>query len=287
LARSPKIRITENDRKEYARLVKNTKAKVRNTVKKYGNYIADIERDEEGNTSYRNLDIKSFGDVPALDSFQTRDQFNEWKEKQQAFTSGKNPHFKFKINEKGVAVTDYLLTVAENLVYKANRNERKEREKFHDIPVVGTGMTVAERQKMLRRPTVGGFGEVGFNFKEFDDFTHLGGRLKALTDRADPNHYDEKKRQMKDNWYDLIAESFGSEASSLLDLLAQLSDDEFYALYLHEEEDIMAFELYYNDAGEIEDGTNGQLEQIKGYFEKYLRGELEVKSDRVNDLKGF
>ena len=72
------IRISNKDKKEYAKLVKNAKSKVRRVQKNYG------------------IDLSKEIELPSLESFETRKQFNEWKQKQSSFLNRvSNPASRF------------------------------------------------------------------------------------------------------------------------------------------------------------------------------------------------
>jgi hypothetical protein len=82
-------------------LVKNSKAKVKRTFQKYG------------------VDLTEEVSIPSLDSFQTREEFNEWKEKAGSFTNRNNQRFQFVKNEHGVVASKSLLN-------EISRNRKKE-----------------------------------------------------------------------------------------------------------------------------------------------------------------
>src|SRR5690606_23216478 len=95
------IRITKNDRKEYARLVRNTKAKIRRTAKNYG------------------IDLSNQIQIPSIEEFRSREHFNEWKNKQHSFTSLSNRNFQFKKNEFGVVASKRELDIIDQNTRRA------------------------------------------------------------------------------------------------------------------------------------------------------------------------
>ena len=103
MARPPRIRITQNDRAEFARLARNAKAKVRRTFKNYG------------------IDLTGEVDIPTLDDFKTRKQFNEWREKVESFTNRNNLNYQFVKNDFGVSASKKELNDIARDVKKAQR----------------------------------------------------------------------------------------------------------------------------------------------------------------------
>ncbi|WP_238629291.1 hypothetical protein, partial [Klebsiella pneumoniae] len=75
MPRNRPIRITRNDKKEFSRLAKNAKAKIRRTLKNYG------------------IDLTGDVFIPeSIESFGTRKGFNKWKESVSSFTNPANLH---------------------------------------------------------------------------------------------------------------------------------------------------------------------------------------------------
>ena len=67
-----KIRLSKKDKTEYKRLVRNTKAKISRTKSKYG------------------VNLSSEVNIPSLDKFSTRKEFNAWNNDQERFTNRGN-----------------------------------------------------------------------------------------------------------------------------------------------------------------------------------------------------
>src|SRR5690625_7488212 len=75
MAKLPPIRIRKRDEEEYRRLQRNTKAKINRVKKNYG------------------VDLEGEIPLPDLSEFQTRKEFNEWKELQSSFTNRANTEY--------------------------------------------------------------------------------------------------------------------------------------------------------------------------------------------------
>jgi hypothetical protein len=84
------------------------RAKVKRTFQKYG------------------VDLTEEVSIPSLDSFQTREEFNKWKEKAGSFTNRNNQKFQFVKNEHGVVASKSLLNeISRNRKKKFVLAERK------------------------------------------------------------------------------------------------------------------------------------------------------------------
>lgn len=272
MGRNSKIRITENDRREYERLVKNTKAKVRRTIKKYGPLINDVERSSDGSFQLKQFDIRERMKVPSLDSFSSRKEFNAWKEQQMLFTSGKSPHFKFTKNKFGMIGTDYLLTVMENTTYKANREAKKEQEKLKGKPYYPQA-----KQEMLKmkESDILGFAKFKFDFKEVYSPQNLMKKFEGGMAKRSPENIHRLKGIMKDNWMKVIEFNFHSLADDLISKIRGMSPEEFYDFYMmNKEEEGIEFRYMpspqdYDGDVEFADGQEKLLYNIEHLVDTY------------------
>ena len=80
MPRNVSIRISQNDKQDYQRLVRNAKAKIRRVKKKY------------------NRELSSSVELPSLSSFKSRKQYNEWKNEIKSFTNRGNTKYQFVKN---------------------------------------------------------------------------------------------------------------------------------------------------------------------------------------------
>lgn len=237
MGKNPGIRITQNDRAEYARLVKNTKAKVRNTVKNYGPIVHDVSRNENGELTLTTLDIRSKLKIPSLDSFQTRKEFNEWKEDTKKFNSGKSPHSKFIKNQNGMVFTEYFKTVGQNMEYQIERNREREYKKTKDIEIKDKkGKTIgtvgSEMQKMMHPEAPGFQKPFIFDMNNFYSPSQLKRWFETGEAKRSPEWYQDKKETMQQNWIEMIKFNYNSEADELIKHLEAMSPDDFYEFYM-------------------------------------------------------
>jgi hypothetical protein len=247
--------------------------------------INDVERqiDEAGNIQYNftSYDIRDKLKIPKLEDFASRKEFNEWKYETEKFNKGVSAHSKIVKNKHGVNATEYLLTVAENTVKRANENAEKERKKLKDKPFISRGKvvdTALERQALLRRPQALGFSKTEFDFGNQHTFLDFSRNFTNLIRKGDADYYNWRKETMKENFIELLVRAFHSDSNELVYRLSQITPDEFYEMYLMFDE--LDFDLYYNLDGEAS-GEIKQLLQIEHYVEMYEEGKLNF------DLKGF
>ena len=144
------IRITKNDAEEYRRLVRNSKAKIRRTSKNYG------------------VDLSDEVELPSLDQFKTRKEFNEWKESVSNFTNRANTEYQFKKNEYGVVASKKEINQIERDTKRAQKIAEELQKKASEKPFISGGKeqgTVGQRMMQMGKPnTAGIYRPPDFNF---------------------------------------------------------------------------------------------------------------------------
>jgi hypothetical protein len=241
-------------------LAKNTKTKIRSTLKKYG------------------VDLSSEVELPSIESFETRDQFNEWKNKQSSFTNKANTRYQFKMNVNGVVATKFELNQAEKNHKIDVRNAEKERKKVErlakqgNVTAITTLMMKQPSNVRIPKPTP-------FNFNNFHTRKGLEDRFQKLEERANGVYYDKRLQQMKNNWLDSVAGSFNSDADDIIDRIKWMPADDFYELY-EMFKSVMSFEMY-DSKGQMVDANENHLNRIRHYLDEYERGDLEFDLKNV------
>lgn len=241
-------------------MVRNTQAKIRRTQKKYG------------------VDLSDQVDLPSIDDFSTRSEFNEWKAEQSRFTNRSVMKFQFEKNVYGVVASKQELfdvkrdtRIAQNIV--------KELEKqVKDKPFISGGRqqgTVGQRLEMVGKPNVGGiYSPPEFDFQQYKDRRGLEDKIKNMKERADPNLVDKRAEQMKSNFITALRENYNNFADDLIEVVKTVPAEDFYEMY-HIFDEI---NFFYEDS---EDKMKGKVEQLSSYFEKYRSGLVDM------DLKRF
>ncbi len=251
-------------KKEYQRLVRNAKAKMKRVKDKFG------------------LDLSYEIDIPDYDEFNTPEEFDEWVDHITSFTDRGNKDYQFKKNKKGVVYSQAELEHALEVTKQAQDNATEFIEKFKDLPIYADGKemgyTVGDKMTLYNEPNVGGITvPKDFNIDVFETRGRLETRIENLEEKADGVFFDRTMRQMQRNFIKMIKVSFNSVADDLVDMMEIIPEDDFYELFLMN--DAFSFEHYASD-GSV-DGTEEQAELLRGYLMEYFRGNVDMS------LKGF
>lgn len=266
MARNSRIRITNNDKALYAKLVKNTKAKISRTKKKYG------------------IDLTNEIELPPLESFQTRKEFNEWKRKQESFTNRANQNYQFVKNKYGIVASKAKINEIEKNTKEAQRIVDEQREEIEDKPFISGGKqygTVGQRMQILSPSQVTGISRPSdFNFDDVRSYARLRTLDEGMAEKATPDYYDRRMSKMHQNFIEIVEKSFNSDwlSDKLVERLKKIPPDDFFELYLTFNE--ISFE-YFDSEGEDVTATEAMLNKIHSYLDRYERGDVNL------DLKGF
>lgn len=258
------IRISKKDRKEFDRLERNTKSKIRRVKKKYG------------------VDLTGEISLPNIDDFKTRKDYNEWKEKQAKFTSRGNMKYQFRKNDYGVVASKSEIFKTEMNTKIAQRHaEQLQKEAFNKPFIAGGKVQGTQGQQMLQmaKPSVGGVSvPPSFDFDKIRTKEHYEKKSKAMEKRANPENYDKRKQLMKTNFLNILALSFNSEAQRLINEIEQIPADDFLEMYnMFAEFD---FDRYDSDGQDV-NADAGTIAQMLTYVEQYKKKQINF------DLKGF
>lgn len=267
MARLKPIRITKNDRDEYAKLARNTKAKINRTVKKYGREAEKIVQDIS---------------VPNLTDFKTRAEYNDWKKKAESFTNRNNLHYQFVKNEYGVVATKAQLHKIERDTKLAQRladKQEKEEAKKGYYAQGKLQATQAEYKQTLMRPNMSGYNRPkDFNFKQIKSQSRLRTVEESRRKQVDKDAYNWRLKKMKEDYLELLAKTFNSDADDLIDKLRGIPASDFYEMYKMFEE--FDFDYFYPIEGAEGLDHNIQLNLMSVYVDRYYREDINM------DLKG-
>lgn len=265
MRRNPPIRITKNDRQEYARLVRNTKAKIKRTLKNYG------------------IDLSNEIQIPDIEDFKTREAFNEFKHKQKSFTSVANRHYQFKKNEYGVVASKAEIAEIERNTKRAQKIADKLIKEAEKKPFVAGGKeqgTIGQRMKQMAHPQnlTGISRPKDFDFNKVRSRKQLEQKMKNMEERADEDFFDKRMEKMKENLIDLLEKTFNSDAKDLVDKLKNIPPDDFYEMFLMFEE--LTFDYIYTSEADGSEANN-YVSKIMSYVERYENAQINM------DMKGF
>jgi hypothetical protein len=242
-----KIRIRASDEAEYKRLVRNAKAKMRRLKKDHG------------------IDLTDEISLPSLSSFQTRKEFNNFKEDINKFNKGLKNDYKIVKNEKGESFTKK----------KVKEYERKEKEAIR-LAKEHYEKTTAEQQKIFLKPNNLDIPRV-IPWKDLSkkDFNQ---RLENLTKRSDPQFFNDRDERFKENYIKSIQGSFNenSMVASIVEMLEEIPADYLIQVY---KENLALFDFEQFDSEGQEVGADMQdLEKIHQILLDYSADEYPLKN---------
>lgn len=222
--------------------------------------------------------------IPSINSFATRKEFNRWKEQAKDFTNRYNTEFQFVKNRYGVVASKKDIREAEHLTRVAQRRARDVIERMSKKPFIqggkDTGQTVGQRMQVMGRPNAGGVNvPADFNFNNINSQKRFYERLDKTRGMASPDYYDERNRMMRDNFITILEGSFNSEADELIERLKKINPDDFYEIFTMFEE--FDFNLYDSEGiGNMDEGMH-HVQTMLSYLDRYDEGKLDFS------LKGF
>jgi Phi-29 DNA terminal protein GP3 len=254
-----KIRLSDKDRKEFAKLTKNAKAKIRNVNKKYGVNL-------EGEVEFKKID-----------EFQTRAEFNKWKQQQASFTNRNNLTYQFVKNEFGVVASKSKILKMQRENKIIQRNVDKEIKRREKMPFISGGKvqgTVGQRMLQMARP-MDLHRPKDFDFRTIKTQQRLHDLEEKFRRKSDPKHMDKRSEKMRDLFIETLERTFNSDADELIRNLRSMSVRDFYDLYQAVDE----FDFDYYDPSP-QDGFDGEdegnklrnLRALEFGYDRYMMG---------------
>lgn len=247
--------VGEKTLKDYHKQVRNTKAKINRVKKQYG------------------IDLSNEIDIPSLESFGSRKDFNEWKRNVESFRNRANTNYQFEKNQHGIVVSKRKLNELERLTKKAQKRVRKEIEKFQDKPFISGGQQ--QGTIGLQRPNKGNlYVPKDFNFDEVNSESRLNDIEESLLKKIDDKEYDIRLARMKENFIEALSGSFNSEAEKLIKMIRKVDDFDFYQLYMTYDE----FDFdYFDTDGQGVSADEKSIGDMEKYIQLYNEGKIENK----------
>ena len=270
------IRITKNDRAEYTKLAKSAKAKIGRTLKRYGETV--VFTGEDGSTE--TVKVRDLIDIPKLENFKSRKEFNKWKEQARSFTNRNNMRYQFKKNKFDVVATKATINKIERETKRAQNIAKDIINEAQERPFVSGGKaqgTVGQRMLQMGKPNAGGiYMPDDFDFNKYKNPKSVEKRAKNIEKRSDPSYYNTRTEKMKDTYLEQLQQVFNSDADDLVRKLKNMPSDDFYQMYLMFDE--FDFDWFYDP----EEGEK-RLNTMMPYVERYERGDF----DTDLNLQGF
>lgn len=241
-------------------MAKNTKAKINRTSKNYG------------------VDLSGDIDVPKLENFKTRGEFNTWKEKAKSFNSRYNTRYQFQKNKHGVVASKKEINEIKKATKQAQRIAENLKKKTAKKPFISGGKkqgTLGQRMMQMGKPSVDNIHvPKDFDFSKIRSPKHLEEKKTNMFERADPNFVNIRSERLKENYYKTLADHFNSDADHLIDEIKDIPADDFFELYLMYDE--FQFDFIYT-----EEQTQATLTKLESVIEQYKDGKVNM------DLRGF
>ena len=240
MARLPKIRIREKDKHEYRRLVRNTRSKIRRAQKSYG------------------IDLSGEVNIPALQDFKHRKEFNQFKKEMTQFTDRRNRDYQFVKNKHGVVASKTILDQAKEYTKGAQELTTKFIDGIKEHPTYRKGEPVGTVEQLIAmRGESEGVGlnpPRDFDFDAIQSRKKLDERIENMERKTKPQYYAEAKERMQDNYIEILKLSLNSGADPLIEKIESLDSETFYQMWLQISE--IDFNLYDSDGGFAGEGKD-------------------------------
>lgn len=267
---SKPIRITKPDKLEYQRLRKNSLSKIKRVQKNYG------------------VDVSEAVYIPPIEEFATRENFNKWKAQMKSFTNVSNPNYQFKKNSHDVVASKANLIEVKENTKKAQKITDEMINRVESLPFfsggVQTGETVADRQAMKRRPTTAGIiRPLDFDFEAMESQLQFDKKLENMRKKSEQEYFDGRFDQLKQNYIDMLAKAFNSDADDLITMVNNLPAEDFYEMFMMFDE--FQFEVYYVNPNMSEDAKEDAIGQMMAYIEGYYSDDLDMDMKYVGKPK--
>ena len=251
-------------------MAKNAKAKIKRTLKNHG------------------IDLSSEINIPSLDSFNTRSEYNDFKRNMEFFLDRSNWKYQFVKNKNGVSISRSELNKLQRQTKLAQEKAQKQLKQAQKLPFIAGGKqygTVGDRiNQMANTNELGIYIPPDFNFDAIQNQSQLNMKRQSIEKRVNPTEIDKRMEQMKSNFISVLEASFNSDAEELVEKLRDVPADDFLEMYYMFEE--FDFALYRSDpdesmSEEARDTGMNDISQMLAYIGAYEKGNLNF------DMKGF
>ena len=237
------------------------------------------------------IDLTSEVTLPKIQSFQTRKQYNQWKEQVQSFTNRANLDYQYVKNPFGTVASKKELNEMKRKTKVVQDRARKLISGQIDKPWIFKNEVKATQGQRMQM--MGGQDEAGgvtvppdFDFNKMRTQRQFRERVEAVDNKMDPEFYDKKMARMQLNFMDILSLSFGEDADELLILLNELTPKEFWEVWnMFEGFD---FTLYDSNGQNVR-ADLGQLHRMETYTQSFtnVTRSMDGLNQMIKDLKDF
>lgn len=289
------IKIRSVDEKEYSRLVRNAKNKIKRTQDKFG------------------IDITDKINIPDLKSFKTRKEFNSWKDDMEKLRYRADITFKnvdgaiASVSQINQSKKESNILIKKLDKVKGKRNTyvnkhgveftKSEVEKMNLQTNIARDMEIEELNKVSNLPYFTAKHEMlspAERTRKITDETKIAIRQKFDPQKAVSNtrkreqterlekvskvdRYDYFRNRLKENQMSKIMQVFGNDAEDVLLYFQDMDDMEFTNFFYYFQKTSMGFELYSSDS---------DMEDVYGFLEQ-MRTDIEFYEKNKDNIKAF
>jgi hypothetical protein len=246
----PNIRINKKDKAEYQRLMRNAKRKMKRLAKK------GIDQET----------LLGLVDLPPLQAFDTRKEFNRWKEEATRFTKRQVKDFQVVMNEKGVP-----LLGKEIKEYKAMEAKAIQLAEEHYINTTTPQERIFKKAPKLDIPDP-------LDLAKVESRERFKTKTKQMKKRANPTYFRERDLLFKSVFVSGIEANYQDSPllAAVLEKLDTLSPDEFYELYKMDEFDsIFNIEFYPSD-GQGDNASDARLNEMNNILNAFFESKIDM-----------
>jgi hypothetical protein len=267
--------LSENELKEYRRLRKNAKSKIKRVKENFGSLVVIMDEKDGVGKMVRTEELVT---IPTKDEFTSRKEFNKWKKEMQDFTNRSKKNYQFEVNKYNIVGSEKLLHQIEKDTKEAQLLADKERAKIENLPFVSRFKKQAEN--MSQRIAISGdearktgvYKPDDFNFEEVRDIASLLDKSENVHVKANTEYYDRRKEKMKENFIKILQLQFNSDADELIEKIKGIPADYFYEMYMMFDE--FDFDEYSSEGNDdMKDMDN--LQMMLGYVDLFYSDSLD------------
>lgn len=227
--------------------------------------------------------VQDIVSIPDLESFNTREEYNRWKEEVSSFTNRNNQRFQFKKNPYDVVASNALIKKVARDTKQTQKLEKEFSAKMSGI-VTAEGHTVGQQMLQMGRPNNIGMSRTpDFNFSKIRNSSDLQRKARNMIERSDPKIFDKRLVQMQENYIAMLERMYNSDADEVIDKIRHIPPDDFYQLYLIFFREMEFNEFYINEEfdSEWQNYYMNDLARVERRLDEYFLGNVNM------DLKDF
>lgn len=215
-------------------------------------------------------------ELPSLDSFGSRKAFNEWKEKASSFNNKNNLRYQFKKNDYGVVATVSELNKLARDTKKVQKMVDQKLKEIEKKPLFVGGKkegTIGQKLATMKNANpLGLYRPPNFNFNDISHPDVLKEKIDKMSKRVTGEYYDKRLNKMRETYLRELELSFNSDADYLIELLKQMPLEDFYEMYMMEQE--FDFQLFYKMKYLDSQGHEDIIRNLESHVERYYRDDV-------------